>query len=98
MIIRKKDVELHLGYGITDRQYKKALEQAIRKQAHAYRHEKRPEIMQSWYLTILTAEAVEGLALSDFTSDLCNELRNMEKEHPVKNQGAPTSNHIVANL
>lgn len=41
-------------------------------------------------------EYVRSLAFSKFTMDLCRTLRDMEKEHSIRNQSAPTDNHIVA--
>ena len=49
-----------------------------------------------WYLVKLTEEYVRSLAFSKFTMDLCRTLRDMEKEHSIRNQSAPTDNHIVA--
>lgn len=53
-------------------------------------------VLQHWYLVKLTEEYVRSLAFSKFTMDLCRTLQDMEKEHPIINQSAPTNNHIVA--
>ncbi|MCI9009446.1 MAG: hypothetical protein HFI13_15315 [Lachnospiraceae bacterium] len=37
----------------------------------------------------------QNLAFSKFTMDLCEALRNMEKEHSVKDQSAQMDTHIV---
>jgi hypothetical protein len=52
--------------------------------------------MQDWYLTELTVEYVISLAFSKMTQDICNILRNMEKEHLVEDQDALVANPIVA--
>ena len=65
------------------------------KQEYIYRQEKRPVILQQWYLLKLTEEYIRSLAFSEKTADLCRMLRNMEKEHPTKSQGAHHDIHIV---
>lgn len=94
--IVKREVEELLGYVITTEQFNKALEYARRKQEYIYKQEHRAAVLQPWYLVKLTEEYVRSHAFSKFTMDLCRNLRNMEKEHSVKNQSAPTNNHIVA--
>ena len=94
-IVKKEEVEELLGFKITDRQFEDALQNAERKQAYIYDREKRPVVLQHWYLVKLTEEYVRSLAFSKFTVDLCRALRDMEKEHSVKNQSAPTDIHIV---
>ena len=83
-VVKKEEVEELLGCVITDEQFNEALEYARRKQEYI------------WYLVKLTEEYVRSLAFSKFTMDLCSALCDMEKEHSVKNQSAPTDNHIVA--
>ncbi len=95
-IVKKEEVERLLGCGITDEQFKAALEHARRKQEYIYRREHRAVVLQRGYLVKLTEEYVRRLAFSQFNMDLCRTLRDMEKEHSVKNQSAPTDNHIVA--
>lgn len=95
MQIDKKEVEELLECDITDEQFLEAFEYAKRKQAYIYENDRRPIILQRWYLVKLTEEYVRNLAFSRFTMDLCKRC-NMEKEHPITNQGAPTTIHIVA--
>ena len=94
--VKKEDVEDLFGCEITDEQFQEALEYAERKQAYIYNLEKRSVVLQHWYLVKLTEEYVRSLAFSKFTMDLCRELRDMEKEHSVRNQSAPTDTHIVS--
>ena len=94
-IVKKGEVEELLGYMITDEQFNEALEYARRKQKYIHSQEHSTVVLQHWYLVKLTEEYVRNLAFSKFTMDLCSALRDMEKEHPVKNQSAPTNNHIV---
>lgn len=95
-IVKREEVEKLLGREITDGQFNKALEYARRKQSCIRRREHRQMVLQHDYLVRLTAEYVRILAFSKFTMDLCGTLRDMEKEHSVKNQSAPMDNHIVA--
>lgn len=95
-IVERGEVENLLGSKITDKQFNKALDYARRKQKYIYQQTKREIVLQHWYLVKLTEEYVRSLAFSKFTMDLCRNLRDMEKEHSVKNQSAPTDNHIVA--
>lgn len=94
-IVKKGEVEKLLGCMITDEQFNKALGYARKKQEYIYNRDHRAVVLQRWYLVKLTEEYVRSLALSKFTMDLCSTLRDMEKEHSVKNQSAPTDNHIV---
>ncbi|MCD7824580.1 MAG: hypothetical protein LUH14_01210 [Clostridiaceae bacterium] len=95
-IVKKEEVEELLGSRITDEQFDEALEYATKKQAYIYKREPRAIVLQHWYLVKLTEEYVRSLAFSKFTMDLCRSLRDMEKEHSVKDQSAQTDNHIVA--
>ena len=95
-IVEKEEVEQLLGCKITDEHFEEALEYARHKQAQIYQREPRAVVMQHWYLVKLTEEYVRSLAFSKFTMDLCRTLRDMEKEHSIRNQSAPTDNHIVA--
>lgn len=67
----KREVELILQTNIPDAYYEKALIYAKRKQKYIYKMEKRPVVMQPWYLAQLTAEYVQSLVFSKFTMDLC---------------------------
>lgn len=93
--VKREEVEVLLGCGITDKQFKEALKFAKRKQEYIYKREHQAVVLQHEYLIMLTEEYVRRLAFTKFTMDLCRTLRDMEKEHPVKNQSAPTNNHIV---
>lgn len=93
--VRKEEVEKLLGYTITDGLFQEALRLASGKQAYIFEQYGSPVALQHWYLVKLTEEYVRSLALSKYTMDLCSELSDMEKEHPTKSQGAPTSNHII---
>lgn len=95
-IVTKQEVEELLEAGITDEQFKEALQYARHKQKFIYNQEKNPVVLQHWYLVTLTKEYVQSLAFSRFTMDLCATLRNMEKECPVKDRNTLTRNHIVA--
>lgn len=95
-IVKREEVARLLGCEITDEQFNEALEYAKRKQDYIYKMNRRPVALQHWYLVKLTEEYVRSLAFSRFTMDLCRTLRNMEKEHPAKSQGATTDTHIVA--
>lgn len=94
-VIKKGEVEELLGCKITDEQFDEALGYAKRKKDYIYEREHRAVVLQHWYLVKLTEEYVKSLAFSKFTMDLCSALCDMEKEHSVKNQSAPTDNHIV---
>jgi len=94
-IVKKEEVEELLGCMITDEQFNKALGYARKKQEYIYNRDQRAVVLRHWYLVKLTEEYVRSLALSKFTMDLCSTLHDMEKEHSVKNQSAPTDNHIV---
>lgn len=93
--VRKEEVEELLEFEITNEQFQEALKYAVHKQDYTYELEGDKRILQHWYLVKLTEEYVRNLAFSKFTMDLCRTLRNMEKEHSVKNQSALTDNHIV---
>lgn len=87
----KREVESILQTDIPDAYYEKALIYAKRKQKYIYKMEKRPVVMQPWYLAQLTAEYVQSLVFSKFTMDLCEELRNMEKSVPSEDRNTPTA-------
>lgn len=95
-IVKREEVEQLLEYEITEEQFKEALKYAKRKRDYIYEREKRPVVLQHWYLVKLTEEFVRSLAFSKLTMDLCRTLQNMEKEHSVKYQSAPMDIHIVA--
>lgn len=92
----KQEVEELLGCSITEPMFKEALGYARRKQEYIYQMEKRPVVLQHWYLVKLVEEYVRSLAFSKLTMDLCRTLRDMEKEHSASCQSAPTDIHIVA--
>lgn len=94
--VSKWEVEEMLGVEITEEQFHEALEYAKRKQSHIYKLEQGQEVLQKWYLAILTKEYVLQLAFSQFTQDFCEKLHDMEKECPVIDQNTLTLNHIVA--
>lgn len=94
--VKKGEVERLLKRGITDGQFLEALGHAERKQAYIYQQTKNPVVLQHWYLVKLAEEYVRNLAFSGFTMDVCEALRNMEKEHSVKDQSAQMDTHIVA--
>lgn len=96
MEVRKEEVEEILGCEITDKDFVDALGCAKRKQLYIFNLEKRPVIMEHWYLVKLTEEYVRSNAFSRFTMDLCRTLRDMEKEHQFKEHGAPSDNHILS--
>lgn len=96
MEVKRKEVEELLGCEITEEDFVDALECAKRKQAHIFSLEKRPVVLEHWYLVKLTEEYVRSNAFSKFTMDLCRTLRDMEKEHLFNELGAPTDNHILA--
>lgn len=91
----KMQVEELLEYRITDVQFTEAMKLAEQKQKCIYQQENRESVLQHWYLVKLTEEYVRSLALSKFTMDLCSTLHDMEKEHSVKNQSAPTDKNII---
>lgn len=93
--IKKEEVEKLLGGVITDSQFSEALENARKKQEYIFQQERRPVILQHWYLVKLVEEYVISLAFSNFTMDLCRTLTNMEKEHSTKSQSAQLDTHIV---
>lgn len=93
--VKKEEVEELLGCEITEEQFNEALEYARRKQKDIYERERRVEVLQRWYLVMLTEEYVRRLALSIFTMDFCRTSHDMEKEHSAICQSAPTDNHIV---
>lgn len=96
MEVRKEEVEEILGCEITEKDFDDALKCAKRKQEFIFSQEKRPVVMEHWYLVKLTEEYVRSNAFSRFTMDLCRTLRDMEKEHLFNELGAPTDNHILA--
>lgn len=69
--VEKKEVEQILGYEITDDQFAEALRHARKMQDYIYATDKRPVVLQHWYLVKLTEEYVRSLAFSRFTTDLC---------------------------
>lgn len=93
--VKKEEVEQLLKCSITDEQFTEALEMAVRKRAYIYSRDKRPVILQHWYLVKLTEEYVRNLAFSRYTSDLCEMRDNMKKERSVNDRSTPITNHIV---
>lgn len=96
MYVRKEEVEELLGSRITDEQFGKALGYARSKQKYIYRQGGGPVVLQHWYLVKLTEEYVRNLAFSEFTMDLCRNLRDMEKERLAKSRSAQTDTPIIA--
>lgn len=90
--MEKKDVEELLKCSISDEMYREALESARRKQRYIFSQEHRAVVLQDWYLLQLTKEAVISLTFQKFTRDLCETLRNMEKERQINN---PTLLHAT---
>ena len=90
--MEKRDVEELLKCSISDEMYRDALESARRKQKYIYSREHRVVVLQDWYLLQLTMEAVIAMAFQKFTLDLCETLRNMEKERQINN---PTLLHAT---
>ncbi len=94
----KMQVEELLEYRITDVQFTEAMKLAEQKQKFIYQQENRESVLQRWYLVKLIREYVQSHVMSKSTMDLCRTVYDMEKEHSVKNQSAPTNNHIVTVL
>lgn len=95
MKVTKSEVEELLGCEVSDQLFNDALTYAKKKQQYSYERERRPVILQHWYLVKLTEECVRALAFSKFTMDLCETLNNIEKEHLVNDRSTPVSNYIV---
>ena len=77
----KQEVEAMLGTQVDEEMFNKALSMAKAKQIYIYNQENRQVVLQDWYLVTLTKEYVISLAFSKFTMDLCEALKDMEKEH-----------------
>ena len=60
--VKRQEVEELLGFAITDEQLQEALECARRKQEYIYQLERRPVVLQHWYLVKLTEEYVRSLS------------------------------------
>lgn len=86
--IRKEELESLLTCEITEAQFEEALEYARRKQEYIFKKDRKKEVLQHWYLVKLTEEYVRILAFSKFTMDVCQRLRDIEKERPKKNRNA----------
>lgn len=95
MDVTKKEVEELLKYEISDELFVEALAYAKKKQQYSYERDKRPVILQHWYLVKLTEECARALAFSKFTMDLCETLNNIEKERQVNDRSTPIANYIV---
>lgn len=95
MEVTKSEVEELLGCEVDEKLFRDALTYAKKKQQYSYEREKRPVILQHWYLVKLTEECVRALAFSKFTMDLCETLNNIEKEHLVNDRSTPVSTYIV---
>ena len=91
----KKEVEELLECEISEELFNEALAYAMKKQQYSYEREKRPVILQHWYLVKLAEECVRALAFSRFTMDLCETLNNIEKERLVNDRSTPIANYIV---
>lgn len=90
--MEKRDVEELLKCSISDEMYRDALESARKKQKYIYSREHRVVVLQDWYLLQLIKEAVISLSFQKFTRELCETLRNMEKERQIIN---PTLQHAT---
>ncbi len=86
--VKKAEVEGLLGCALTDGQFREALEYAKTKQECIYAKEKRPEVLERWYLLELAVECARTLALARLTMDLCGTAREAEKGRPARSQGA----------
>lgn len=95
MEVTKSEVEELLVCEVDEELFRDALAYAKKKQQYSYKREKRPVILQHWYLVKLTEECVRALAFSRFTMDLCETLNNIEKEHLVDDRSTPISTYIV---
>lgn len=95
MEVTKSEVEELLGCEVDEKLFRDALAYAKKKQQYSYEREKRPVILQHWYLVKLTEECVRALAFSRFTMDLCETLNNIEKERQVNDRSTPIANYIV---
>lgn len=93
--MEKKEIERRLGRAIPDGLFVEALGYAERKQECIYSQGNNPLVMQPWYLAELVAEYARSLIFSEATLKICREIRNMEKERPVKNRNAQMDNHII---
>lgn len=97
--VEKREVEELLGEEISKEMFQEALDHAKRKQEYIFRQDGRKVVLQHWYLVKLTEEYARSLAFSKFTMDLCQEIRNMEKEHLTHLcKDALRNNHIVTEL
>jgi len=76
--VKKEEVEELLKYEITDKEFKEALQFAKHMQEYIYQQEKRPVVLQKWYLVKLTEEYVRSLNFSKYTMDLCKTMQNVE--------------------
>lgn len=79
MEVRKEEVEKLLGYEISEENFEEALDHAKRKQKLLSKIDKRPVIMEHWYLIMLIKEYVEICAFSKFTVERCKRLIDIEK-------------------
>lgn len=89
MDVVKSKIEKEFGIKISDQQFldankraKKKLNEVIERFGDGNGQRNKPD-----YLADLIYE--------DMASVILMELLNMEKEHPVNDQSAPTNNHIV---
>lgn len=71
----KQEIEQQLGCEIPEELYRQAITYAKDKQAYLYAREGRAVVLEEWYLTTLTEEYIRNLAFSNFTMDLCEEIR-----------------------
>lgn len=94
--VKKAEVEELLGSSITDSMFDEALSYAKKKQERIYQNDGREVVLQHWYLVKLTEECVRNLAFSQFTMELCMELRNMKKEYLKNRHSALINSNIVS--
>lgn len=69
--VRKEEVEELLKHEITDKEFQEALQYARHMQQYIYQQERRPVVLQNWYLVKLTEEYVRSLDFSKYTMGLC---------------------------
>lgn len=87
--IEKREVEELLHATIGDELFRDALEMAKRKQAYIYSKDRRPAVLQRWYLVKLTEECARSISFSRFTMAICQRMNNMEKRTGPKATALP---------
>ena len=85
--IEKREVEELLHATIGDELFRDALEMAKRKQAYIYSKDRRPAVLQRWYLV--------KHFIFPFHYGHLQKDEQYGKENRTKGHGSPTCNHIV---